>query len=71
MSIIYENLLEFTWQQGVMILIGALLIFLAIKKEMEPTLWRTDRFGCNWGRLCRVGNGKSCGRIDLGTECVP
>ncbi len=34
MSIIYENLLEFTWQQGVMILIGALLIFLAIKKEM-------------------------------------
>lgn len=27
-----------TWQQGVMYVIGGLLIFLAIKKEMEPTL---------------------------------
>ena len=45
MSIIYENLLEFTWQQGVMILIGALLIFLAIKKEMEPTLLLPLGFG--------------------------
>ena len=38
MEILYENLLNFTWQNGVMILIGCLLIFLAIKKEMEPTL---------------------------------
>ena len=38
MEILYQNLLQFTWQQGVMILIGGLLIFLAIKKEMEPTL---------------------------------
>ena len=38
MSILYENLLQFTWQHIVMILIGVVLIYLAIKKEMEPTL---------------------------------
>lgn len=45
MEIIYENLLNFTWQHGVMILIGAILIFLAIKKEMEPTLLLPMGFG--------------------------
>ena len=45
MEILYENLLEFTWQHGVMILIGAILIFLAIKKEMEPTLLLPMGFG--------------------------
>ncbi len=45
MDILYRNLLEFTWQQGVMILIGCLLIFLAIKKEMEPTLLLPMGFG--------------------------
>jgi len=45
MDILYNNLLEFTWQQGVMILIGCLLIFLAIKKEMEPTLLLPMGFG--------------------------
>ncbi len=45
MDILYKNLLEFSWQQGVMILIGCLLIFLAIKKEMEPTLLLPMGFG--------------------------
>ena len=45
LEILYQNLLEFTWQQGVMILIGAVLIFLAIKKEMEPTLLLPMGFG--------------------------
>ena len=45
MSILYENLLNFTWQNGVMILIGLLLIYLAIKKEMEPTLLLPMGFG--------------------------
>ena len=45
MEILYKNLLEFTWQQGVMILIGLILIFLAIKKEMEPTLLLPMGFG--------------------------
>lgn len=45
MEILYENLLAFSWQQVVMILIGCLLIFLAIKKEMEPTLLLPMGFG--------------------------
>ena len=38
MEILYENLLRFGWQDIVMILLGCLLIYLAIKKEMEPSL---------------------------------
>jgi len=45
MNILYANLLEFSWQQIVMILIGCLLIYLAIKKEMEPTLLLPMGFG--------------------------
>ena len=33
MEILYENLLAFQWQDIVMILLGCLLIFLAIKKD--------------------------------------
>ncbi len=45
MEILYENLLNITWQQAVMWLIGGILIFLAIKKEMEPTLLLPMGFG--------------------------
>jgi len=45
MSFLYENLLQITWQQLVMWAIGGLLIFLAIKKEMEPTLLLPMGFG--------------------------
>ena len=45
MNILYENLIAFTWQQVVMILIGCLLIYLAIAKEMEPTLLLPMGFG--------------------------
>ena len=38
MDILYSNLLAFTWQDLVMIGIGCVLIFLAIAKEMEPSL---------------------------------
>jgi len=37
-AILYENLLKFQWQDIIMILLGCLLIYLAIKKEMEPSL---------------------------------
>ena len=37
-KILYENFANITWQMVVMWAIGAILIFLAIKKEMEPTL---------------------------------
>ncbi len=45
MQILYENLLEITWQHIVMWLIGGLLIYLAIKKDMEPTLLLPLGFG--------------------------
>lgn len=45
MQILYENLLEITWQHIVMWLIGSLLIYLAIKKDMEPTLLLPLGFG--------------------------
>lgn len=40
-----EGFLNFTWQQGVMILIGLVLITLAIKKEYEPMLLLPMGFG--------------------------
>ena len=45
MEFLYENLLAVTWQQIVMWVIGATLIYLAIKKEMEPTLLLPMGFG--------------------------
>ena len=45
MEILYENLLNVTWQQIVMWAIGGILIYLAIKKEMEPTLLLPIGFG--------------------------
>ena len=44
-SILYENLVKFHWGNWVMMLVGASLIFLAIKKEMEPTLLLPMGFG--------------------------
>ncbi len=45
MEVLYENLLNIEWQQIVMWIIGGILIFLAIKKEMEPTLLLPMGFG--------------------------
>lgn len=45
MDILYENVLSIQWQQVVMWLIGGILIYLAIKKEMEPTLLLPMGFG--------------------------
>ena len=42
---LFGNVLNFTWQQLFMIAIGCLLVFLAIKKEMEPTLLLPMGFG--------------------------
>jgi sodium ion-translocating decarboxylase beta subunit len=40
-----EGLQSLTWQQGVMILVGLVLIYLAIKKEYEPMLLLPIGFG--------------------------
>lgn len=45
MEFIYEGIMSVTWQQMVMYVIGVLLIWLAIKKEYEPSLLLPMGFG--------------------------
>ena len=45
MEILYSNLGNLTWQQVVMWAIGGLLIWLAVKKDFEPTLLLPMGFG--------------------------
>uniref|UniRef100_UPI003FEFC2C9 sodium ion-translocating decarboxylase subunit beta n=1 Tax=Gemmiger formicilis TaxID=745368 RepID=UPI003FEFC2C9 len=42
---LFGNLLDLTWQHVVMWCIGGLLIYLAIAKDMEPTLLLPIGFG--------------------------
>ena len=55
MSFLFENLAYLQIQQVVMWIIGALLIFLAIKKDMEPTLLLPMGFGAILVNLPRSG----------------
>lgn len=71
-SVLYENLLNITWQQAVMWVIGGILIYLAIKKEMEPTLLLPMGFGTILvnlpmsGAVTQIQNGlEEIGVIDL------
>ncbi len=45
MDILYENLLTLNWPQVIMWVIGGVLIYLAIAKEMEPSLLLPMGFG--------------------------
>ncbi len=45
MEVLYETLLLLSWKQVIMWAIGGLLIYLAISKEMEPTLLLPMGFG--------------------------
>ena len=45
MEILYENLFQLQWQHLVMWAIGGILIYLAIAKQMEPTLLLPIGFG--------------------------
>ena len=45
MDFLTEGILSITWQQVVMYVIGGLLIWLAVKKEMEPALLLPMGFG--------------------------
>ena len=45
MEILYQNLGNITWDHGIMWIIGAVLIYLAIAKDMEPTLLLPLGFG--------------------------
>ena len=42
---LFSNVMNFTWQQILMIVIGMVLVYLAIKKEMEPSLLLPMGFG--------------------------
>lgn len=42
---LFSNVLNITWQQVVMWLIGGILIYLAVKKDMEPSLLLPMGFG--------------------------
>ncbi len=43
--LLFENVTHLTWQQAVMWIIGGVLIYLAIRKDMEPTLLLPMGFG--------------------------
>ncbi len=45
MEVLYQNILELQWQHLVMWAIGGILIYLAIAKDMEPTLLLPIGFG--------------------------
>lgn len=45
MMFLFEGILSITWQQIVMYIIGALLIYLAIQKDFEPALLMPMGFG--------------------------
>ena len=53
MSQIWGNLGARTWQMAAMWIIGGVMIYLAICKEMEPTLLLPMGFGCI---LCNLPN---------------
>ncbi len=45
MEFLLDGITNVTWQQAVMWVVGALLIYLAISKELEPTLLLPMGFG--------------------------
>ena len=45
MAQLFSNVGNLTWQQGVMWLIGGILIYLAVKRDMEPALLLPMGFG--------------------------
>ena len=65
---LFENVTQVTWQQGVMWIIGAVLIYLGIRKKMEPTLLVPMGFGAilvNLPNSGAVTQGEEVGAIDV------
>lgn len=68
MSMLYEYIMMIEWQQVVMWAIGGLLIFLAIRFDMEPTLLLPMGFGAilvNLPLSGAVDQGNEAGIIDI------
>ena len=51
LGVLFDGLRTVTWQQAVMVAVGAFLMYLAIAKEYEPTLLLPIGFGCILGNL--------------------
>ena len=69
---LFENFTELTdWKQPVMWLIGAILIYLAIKKQMEPTLLLPLGFGAILVNIPNADAIKELVSTPLGTEGGP
>ena len=45
MAQLFSNISNLNWQQAVMWLIGGILIYLAVKRDMEPALLLPMGFG--------------------------
>ena len=54
---LFGNILNFTWQEGLMLLVGGVLIYLAIRREMEPALLLPMGFGAILVNLPHVNTG--------------
>ena len=68
LDFLYQYIVQITWQQVVMWAIGGLLIFLAIKKEMEPTLLLPMGFGTivvNFPHSGVITQGDEAGMLDI------
>ena len=57
MSFLLEGILAVTWQQLVMYVVGIVLIWLAVKKEYEPSLLLPLGFGAILVNLPYSGSG--------------
>ncbi len=73
LSFLYETITQITWQQVVMWIIGGVLIYLAIKKDMEPTLLLPMGFGAIFVNIPGVSVGALETLFDAGiaTELFP
>ena len=69
MEILYENILNIEWKMAVMWIIGGLLIYLAVKKDMEPTLLLPMGFGAILVNLPESGAAEVVNRLfDIGID---
>lgn len=77
LSVLLEAFRALTWQNGVMLVIGGVLIFLAIKYEFEPTLLLPIGFGVMLANLPLTGSTESGGFLKtlydsgIATELFP
>ena len=74
MEVLYENLLNISWQMVVMWIIGGVLIYLAIAKDMEPSLLLPIGFGTILVNLPMTGAVEPLGQLfeaGIATELFP